>query len=119
MGVPGLKPRPALVVTVFADHAPEYIVKLIYGTSQKINRLYKGEFLIDINDHSAYRLAGLSYPTKFNCKNALDLPYNSDWFKVPPMAPYGQVPKLGLLHPNILNRFLSAWSAVARKKPDS
>jgi hypothetical protein len=84
---PGPKPRPALIVKVFDDHAPHFIVLVAYGTSQKTDQLRSGEFLIADRDAAAYKLAGLSYSTKFSFHNTVELPYSSEWFKVPPGAP--------------------------------
>ena len=109
---PGPKPRPALVVKVFDDDAPRYVVQVAYGTSQKTDRLLAGEFLIAPVDRAAYKLAGLSYPTKFSFKQTVELPYNEEWFKVPPAAPHGQTPKLGVLHPSLMKRAGAAWAAV-------
>lgn len=39
--------------------------------------------------------APLSYRT-------VELPYTSEWFSVPPHAPHGQTPKLGILHPSLM-----------------
>ena len=109
---PGPRPRPALVVKVFDDDAPRYAVLIAYGTSQKTDRLLAGEFLIAPVDRAAYKLAGLSYPTKFSFKQTVELPYNEAWFKVPPAAPHGQTPKLGVLHPSLMRRAGAAWAAV-------
>lgn len=108
---PGPKPRPALVVDVGALRG-EPGVEVIYGTSQKLNRLYPGEFAITPDDGGAYALSGLSYPTKFNTRRSVFLPYNDVWFAPAPGAPYGQTPKLGVLHPSLLPRV----AAAARKR---
>jgi hypothetical protein len=34
------------------------------------------------------------------------------WFDVPPTAPCGQTPQLGVLHPNLLRRATAAWQAA-------
>jgi hypothetical protein len=47
-------------------------------------------------------VAGLSYDTKFDLKQTIDLPYTTEWFSVPPAAPHGQSPKLGTLHPSLV-----------------
>ncbi len=112
---PGPKPRPALVVKVFDDDAPRFAVLIAYGTSQKTDRLLAGEFLISPTDRAAYKLAGLSYPTKFNFRQTVELPYNEEWFKVPPEAPHGQIPRLGVLHPSLMRRAGAAWAAVQRR----
>jgi hypothetical protein len=109
---PGPKPRPALVVTVFDDQAPRWVLRVAYGTSKNTDSLRRGEFLISDRDAAAYGLAGLSYPTKFSFQDTVDLPYNSDWFKVPPGAPNGQTPKLGMLHPCLMRRVRAAWEAA-------
>jgi hypothetical protein len=94
------KPRPALILTVFDDDVPRFIVQVAYGTSQKTRTLCRGEFAIyrEINP-AAYEVANLSFDTKFNLKQAIDLPFSTEWFSVPPSAPNGQIPKLGILHP--------------------
>ena len=109
---PGPKPRPALVVKVFDDHAPQFYVSVAYGTSQKIHQLRSGEFLIANTETAAYRLAGLSYPTKFSFHSVVELPFNDQWFKPPPHAPHGQIPKLGVLHPSLMRRVQAAWEAA-------
>ena len=108
---PGPKPRPALVLTVFDDEAPQFRVLATYGTSQKVDRLYAGEFNITPQDGAAFRLSGLSFPTKFNLSRALELPYSTPWFDVPPAAPFGQTPQLGVLHANLMRRATAAWQA--------
>lgn len=88
-------------------------MSVAYGTSQKTNRLYSGEFRITQGEHpAAYASAGLSYDTKFDLSKSLDLPYNDDYFSVPPHAPHGQIPKLGTLHPSMVRIAATAFSAV-------
>ena len=110
--VPGPKPRPALVVRVFEDSNTRYRVLLAYGTSQKIRTLRAGEFAIAAHDRIAYHLSGLSFDTKFNMKEVVELAYNTTWFKVPPHAPCGQLPRMGMLHPSLVQRAAAAWNAV-------
>jgi len=109
---PGRKSRPALVLTVFDDLAPLFRVLVAYGTSQKTDKLYAGEFRIAPKDGEAYALSGLSYPTKFNLAKVVELPFSTVWFAVPPLAPFGQTPKLGVLHPNLMRRVAAAWKAA-------
>lgn len=109
---PADKPRPGLILEVFSDHAPQYVVLVAYGTSQKVSQLYSGEFAITARDGSAFTIAGLSYPTKFNLKRRIELPYNESYFQVPPSAPFGQSPKLGTLHPSLIRRVSAAWAAA-------
>ncbi len=61
----------------------------------------------------AYEAAGLSYDTKFDLKKALDLPYTTEWFSVPPAAPNGQTPKLGTLHPSLVRAVQAAFRAAS------
>ena len=82
---PRPKPRPALILKVFDDEAPQFHVNVAYGTSQRTTTLYSGEFsFLRERNPTAYQTAGLSYDTKFNLKQAIDLPYNTDWFSLPP-----------------------------------
>jgi len=110
---PGPKSRPALVLRVGEDkgHA---VVEVAYGTSQKIESLYAGEFAITPADQAAYEAAGLSYPTKFKLGETYELDYNDEWFAVAPGAPHGQTPKLGVLHPSLVRRAKAAFEAARR-----
>jgi hypothetical protein len=109
---PSAKPRPALIFRVFDDNTPHFDVEVVYGTSQKTEQLLSGEFVISNKEAVAYQLAGLSYPTKFNFKNTAQVPFNDEWFKVPPKAPHGKTPKLGVLHPSLIKKVQAAWSAI-------
>lgn len=109
------KPRPGLVLATKVDDDGRIFVHVAYGTSQKTNRLYRGEFLISRSEQpAAFSSAGLSYDTKFNLGNALELPFNDAYFSVPPHAPHGHCPKLGTLHPSLV-RIAAAAFAAARK----
>lgn len=112
----GPKPRPALVMKVFDDRAPQFSALVAYGTSQKTDRLHQGEFIIARRDGAAWQISGLSYETKFNFSQTVELPFNSEWFDLAPGTPHGQNPKLGLLHPSLLRRAQAAWSAARPKK---
>jgi hypothetical protein len=112
---PKPKPRPGLVVLVKEDDDGMIFVSVAYETSKKTDRLYSGEFRIAKSEHAAaYASAGLSYDTKFNLRNTLELPYNDTYFSIPPRAPHGQLPKLGTLHPS-MGRIAAAAFAVASK----
>jgi hypothetical protein len=112
---PKPKPRPGLIISVKQDEEGLVFVTVAYGTSQKTQRLYSGEFRISKAEHpAAYASAGLSYDTKFDLKNVLELPFNDDYFSVPPHAPHGQVPKLGVLHPSMVRVAAGAFLAVKR-----
>lgn len=107
---PGPKPRPGLILKVrrVLGADLQFAVEVAYGTSKKIDPLYSGEFLIDRSDGEAFRLAGLSYPTKFNLTQVAELPYNDHWFAIPPEPRYGQIPKLGTLHASLVVRLRAA-----------
>lgn len=111
---PRPKPRPALVLAVFDDDAPQFHVRVAYGTSQRTTTLYRGEFsILKDRNPAAYVAAGLSYDTKFDLKQVLDLPYSTEWFSVPPAAPHGQTPKLGVLHPSLVHAVQAAYKAAS------
>jgi len=107
---PRPKPRPALIVMVFDDAAPLFTVRVAYGTSQKTTQLYRGEFaILQSRNPAAYAAAGLSYDTKFNLRQLVDLSYTAKWFSVPPAAPHGQTPLLGTLHPSMVRAVQAAY----------
>ncbi len=112
---PGPKSRPALVLKV-GENAAATWVQVAYGTSQKVDRLFPGEFVITPSDGDAYAISGLSYPTKFDLASTFELPFNEDWFGVPPGAPRGQVPKLGVLHPSLMRRAQAAMEAAKKTR---
>ncbi|HET7835283.1 MAG TPA: hypothetical protein VFL43_05685 [Variovorax sp.] len=108
---PRPKPRPALILAVFDDDDPQFAVRVAYGTGQRT--LHRGEFsILHERNPAAYAAAGLSYDTKFDLKQALDLPYSTEWFSVPPSAPHGQIPKLGVLHPSLVRSVQAAFQAA-------
>jgi hypothetical protein len=110
---PRPKPRPALILVVFDDDAPRFEVRVAYGTSKRTTTLHGGEFSISRDRNPmAYQAAGLSYDTKFDLKQVVDLPYTTEWFSVPPLAPYGQTPKLGTLHPSLVRAVQAAFRAT-------
>ena len=110
--MPGPKHRPALAITVDDADAPLFRVLVAYGTSKRVDKLHSGEFALTSADAAAFQLSGLSFPTKFNLRERVLLPYNSDWFAVPAGAPHGQLPRLGTLHPSLLGRFRAAAVAA-------
>ncbi len=109
---PGPKPRPALVLSV--EHLEDgCIVRVAYGTSQKLDRLKTGEVAIKQAQHpAAYALAGLSYDTKFDFKAIVEVPWTDRYFKAPPKSRYGNNPKLGTLHATVLRAVESAYRAA-------
>ena len=107
------KPRPALILAVFDDDAPEFTVRVAHGTSQRTTTLYRGEFsILRERNRAAFEAAGLSYDTKFDLRQAVDLPYTMAWFSVPPAAPHGQTPRLGTLHPSLVRAVQAAFRAA-------
>ena len=111
---PRPKPRPALVLAIFDDDAPRFVVRVAYGTSQRTTALLRGEFaILRERNPVAYAAAGLSYDTKFDMRQTLDLPYSTDWFCVPPAAPHGQRPLLGTLHPSLVRALEAACRAAS------
>jgi hypothetical protein len=108
---PAPKSRPALVLRV-GEGSGQTVVEVAYGTSQKVDTLFAGEFAITPADRAAYEAAGLSYPTKFDLGETFELDYNDMWFAVPPGAPHGQTPKLGVLHPSLVRRAKAAFDAA-------
>ncbi len=110
---PRPKPRPALILEVFDDDAPQFFVRVAYGTSQRTTSLRRGEFSIERSRNlAAFEAAGLSYDTKFDLKQVLELPFSTEWFSVPPAAPHGQTPKLGTLHPSLVRAVQAAYQAA-------
>jgi mRNA-degrading endonuclease toxin of MazEF toxin-antitoxin module len=109
---PGPKPRPALVVQVSAKDDGT-VVAVVYGTSQRLGRLLSGEFAIrKAQNPAAFTLAGLSFDTKFNFKQIVELPWTDPFLKVPPKAAHGQNPKLGTLHPSMMQAARAAYLAA-------
>jgi len=107
IGKPGPKARPALVVAVSViDHA----VEIAYGTSQKTDRIYPGEFLLDPSD-AGFDDSGLACATKFDLNNCVKLPFDSDWFALN-MGVYASIPlpKIGVLHPSYVHAAHKAYS---------
>lgn len=110
---PRAKPRPGLVLAVFDDDAPEFTVRVAYGTSQRTTTLHSGEFsVLRDRNRAAFEAAGLSYDTKFDLRHTVDLPYSTEWFSVPPSAPNGQSPRLGTLHPSLVRAVQAAFKAA-------
>jgi len=112
---PGPKPRPGLVLGV-ETREDGIIVRVAYGTSKKVTSLKTGEFAILRDVHpAAFELAGLAFDTKFDCRQAIDLPWSVRYFKVAPHPRHGQTPKLGTLHPSVYHAAHAAFNAAARR----
>jgi len=88
-------------------------VTVAYGTSQGLQRLRAGEFAITRQGHpAAYGTAGLSFDTKFDLRQRIELPWTEEFFTVPAQAPHGQLPKLGSLHASMMRALQAAYQAV-------
>lgn len=111
---PAPKPRPALVLAVGHHDGDPFVpmVRIAAGTSRRTGpaQIFAWELLIENDGGGAFRTTGLSYTTKFNVRNTLELPYNSDFFEPPPQRPFGRIPKLGVLHAT----YMAALRAAAR-----
>lgn len=104
--LPGPKTRTCLVLFIYdEDHA----VEIAYGTSQKVDKIYRGEFLISAND-SGFQGTGLLKSTKFDLNNRVIVPFDNIWFS-PPMS--GKIssppPKIGRVQLEHHNALLKAW----------
>ncbi len=116
ISTPQLKARPALVISVYDGlYDDEFSVEVAYGTSQRINNLYCGEFAIcQSKNKVAYEQAGLSYDTKFDLKKIILIEYNTQWFSIPPKSIF-QGPKLGSLHISMKHELDDAYDAASKK----
>ncbi len=116
INVPQIKPRPALVISVYeGEFYDEFSIEVAYGTSQKIDKLYQGEFSIcKEKNQVAYQQAGLSYDTKFDLNQIVLLKYTTPWFSIPPKSIF-QTPKLGNLHISMMQELQAAYSQICSK----
>jgi hypothetical protein len=91
-------------------------IAVVYGTSQRVDKLAAGEFAITRLGHAAaYKAAGLSHDTKFDFRQSARLPWNADFFAVPPGAPNGQRPLLGTLHASMIRAAAAAHAAERQR----
>jgi hypothetical protein len=112
---PGPKPRPALVLEVI-EREDGVEIAVVYGTSQRVDKLSAGEFAITRVGHAAaYKAAGLSHDTKFDFKQTARLPWNGEFFAVPPGAPNGQKPLIGTLHASVIRAAAAAHAAEQQR----
>lgn len=110
LGKPGPKPRPALIIALGSNENAKPIVTVIYGTTQKPDRLYPSEFKIEKNDGASFNLSGLAYDTKFDFNHQVKLPFCSTWFGLPANQKIGTQPKISVLAPNLVARAAKAYS---------
>ena len=112
---PGPKPRPALVLEV-VTREDGIEIAVVYGTSQRVDRLSAGEFATTRLGHAAaYKAAGLSHDTKFDFKQTTRLPWIDEFFAVPPGAPNGQRPLMGTLHASMMKAAAAAHAAERQR----
>lgn len=104
--LPGPKARTCLVLFTYAnDHA----VEIAYGTSQKLDKIYPGEFLISAND-PGFELTGLRTSTKFNLADRVILPFDNVWFTTPRSGRISSPPpRIGTVHLASVNGLHKAW----------
>lgn len=94
-GVPAYKCRPVLVKRVSTQ---KHTVEVAYGTSQKTDNLYPGEFAVDPSD-VGFAISGLDVRTKFDISRTVVLPFDDEWFATAPILNLlNPVPKMGSLH---------------------
>ena len=91
--IPGPKERPALVTKV-ETRAGSVDVEVAYGTSQGIDDVHPGEFVVRMSDPDA----GLHKDTKFDLCAIVALPFDTDWFVADPARRFGEHPKRGSLN---------------------
>ncbi|MGC0971889.1 hypothetical protein WKH29_11450 [Pantoea agglomerans] len=111
-GEPGPYPRPGLVVKrSVEDHA----VMVVFGTSQKTDRVYDTEFVIRKGE-AGYTVSGLARDTKFDMSRMYKLPYDSDWFDLAPIqnGVATTSPVMGVLHPSYMPALKKAHAKAVK-----
>lgn len=85
-------------------------VRIVYGTSQNITPASKGDLVIAEKPEAAYKMAGLSYPTKFRFTKVVVLPYTNNYFDLAPIGGklVANSPRLGTLHPSLVTEAVRA-----------
>lgn len=112
IGVPGPYPRPALVA---ATSPSTHEVEVVYGTSQKTDKIYPTEFVLSPQD-AGFSQSGLGHKTKFDVAHRVKLPFDSTWFDVSPAKKrQTPLPKMGSLHPSYMAALLAAANNAARQ----
>lgn len=82
------------------DSEAMIFVNIAYGTSQKTNRLYSGEFLIaKFKNPVAYATAGLSDDTKFDLNRLWVVPFIDKYFQFHRMRRTDKFLSLGYFTP--------------------
>ncbi|WP_210532353.1 type II toxin-antitoxin system PemK/MazF family toxin [Pantoea ananatis] len=90
------KARPAIVTGVSQT---KHEVIVVFGTSQKTDKIYESEFLISkLDGTDPFTLSGLSYDTKFDFNRESILPFTTEFFARAPKKNNIPFPKLGSVH---------------------
>lgn len=111
IGQPGPKKRPALVARVSPT---THEISVVYGTSQKTNKIYPTEVALDPTD-PGFASSGLSHRTKFDVATQVQLPFDSDWFDAAPGPQINSpLPKMGVLHPSYMPTIAVAVKNIRR-----
>ena len=104
--LPGPKARTCLVLFIYED---DHAVEIAYGTSQKLDKIYPGEFLISAND-PGFHLTGLRTSTKFDLNNRIIVPFTNEWFTPPVSGKLASPPpKIGTVHLASVSGLHKAW----------
>ncbi|WP_152966555.1 toxin of addiction system [Gulbenkiania mobilis] len=74
---PGPKARPCLVIDV-EHHEHGTFVLLAYGTSQRTNALFRGEFTVQAAEKAGWKACS-DKATKFSFANTVKVPVNERW----------------------------------------
>jgi hypothetical protein len=95
-----------VIVTDIGIHndTNEIMLKVAYGTSKKIDKIYKNEILISEQQVKYFNNTGLSKSTKFDFANVLSLEYNITNFIIPTNSSK-TTPKVGNLLDSEMNEF--------------
>lgn len=111
---PSPKSRPALVLSVDDEREPLRL-RLAYGTSRRVHEIEPWEVLISPEDPEVFRLSGLALPTKFQFNKIVVLDYTPLWFAPAPGTPRRHHPRLGALHPSLVQGAAQAYAAALRR----
>lgn len=119
---PAPQPHYCLILDVFENEeaSGEFWVLLAMGTSKKISELRAGQFTVVPDNGNSFLKSGLPSPTKFSFERSClaKLPYNDQWFDVPPQRRGRQsTPKVGIVDRAAYSqKIAAAGQAVGIKK---
>ena len=114
---PAPKPHPCLILDVFIEEVTgtTWVIAAM-GTSQKVTVLLAGEFAVLPEHGPAFTKSGLGLPTKFSFQRhrIARMPYNSDWFDIPPERRALQAtPEIGKLDHAFYEKRIQAAATAA------